>query len=211
MATPPIFPTLPGVGWSVHKKQIWSTRVASHVSGREVRVPLYTTPLYEFELTVNALAAGQDFPGLDTNSFYTLSNFFNGQQGQFQTFTYSEVKERQFLGIGNGSTTSFTLPEVPTSVQNVYSPQTVLGPGAPFSDASGFADGSSFSQSSLPAWTYVQGGVINFQEAPPTGYVLLADYTVAYTCRFLDDDMDFEQFMQNLFKIGSVKFRTVKS
>ena len=41
MTTPPSFPSLAGQGWSVHKKPIFSTIVASHVSGREVRDALY--------------------------------------------------------------------------------------------------------------------------------------------------------------------------
>src|SRR5579862_2349234 len=50
-ATPPSFPTLAGLGWSVHKKPVFSTVVASHVSGREVRDALYQNPIWQFELT----------------------------------------------------------------------------------------------------------------------------------------------------------------
>jgi len=51
------FPALPGLSWSVHKRPSFSTRVASHVSGREVRSPFYAVTLYEFELTIE----GMDF------------------------------------------------------------------------------------------------------------------------------------------------------
>ena len=35
MTTPPSFPTLAGLGWSVHKKPVFSTMVANHVSAVE--------------------------------------------------------------------------------------------------------------------------------------------------------------------------------
>ena len=49
--TPPAFPALPGQGWSVHKRPTFATRLAPHVSGREVRASLYAAPLWEFEVT----------------------------------------------------------------------------------------------------------------------------------------------------------------
>ena len=51
MATPPSFPTLAGLGWSVHKKPVFSTLVASHVSGREVRDAALPKSDLAFELT----------------------------------------------------------------------------------------------------------------------------------------------------------------
>jgi hypothetical protein len=49
VTTPPSFPTLAGLGFSVHKKPMFSTIVAQHVSGREVRDALYQNPIWEFE------------------------------------------------------------------------------------------------------------------------------------------------------------------
>ena len=59
MTTPPSFPALPGQSWSVHKRPTFSTRVAAHVSGREVRTPFFAHTLYEFELTFDGLAGGE--------------------------------------------------------------------------------------------------------------------------------------------------------
>ena len=65
MATPPSFPTLAGLGWSVHKKPVFSTLVASHVSGREVREALYQNPIWSFELTYDGLSSSPTaYPGL---------------------------------------------------------------------------------------------------------------------------------------------------
>ena len=55
MPTPPSFPVLPGQSWSVHKKPTWSTIIAPHVSGREVRYANYQYPIWQFEATFDAL------------------------------------------------------------------------------------------------------------------------------------------------------------
>ncbi len=57
MTTPPSLPSLAGLSWSRHKKPGFSTRVASHASGREVRVALMSYPLYEFEAVYDGLAS----------------------------------------------------------------------------------------------------------------------------------------------------------
>jgi len=72
MAAPPSFPTLAGQGWSVHKRPTFSTRVASHVSGREARTPFYSVPLYEFELTFEGLDSAGGFQVMIGVAFNTL-------------------------------------------------------------------------------------------------------------------------------------------
>ena len=47
--------------------------------------------------------------------------------------------------------------------------------------------------------------------APSPGAVVSADFSYAFQCRFLDDQMEFEEFMANLWKLGSMEFRSVKS
>jgi hypothetical protein len=69
VTTPPSFPTLAGLGWSVHKKPVFSTIVASHASGREVRDPLYQNPIWQFELTFDAMdSTANTYPGAGANS-----------------------------------------------------------------------------------------------------------------------------------------------
>jgi hypothetical protein len=113
---PPVpfqFPTLPGLTWSVHKRPLLSTRVASHVSGREVRTPFYSQALYEFELTIEGLDSLGNFPGLGIQSLQSLMGLFLQCQGQFDTFLYIDSSDTVAIdvpcGVGNGVTTSFTL------------------------------------------------------------------------------------------------------
>ena len=111
MTTPPSLPSLAGLAWSRHKKPGFSTRVASHVSGREVRVALMSYPLYEFEAVYNGLASNATaaFAGLGSSSLQSLMGFFLQLQGQFGTFLYTDPDDNAVTGqafaTGDGATT----------------------------------------------------------------------------------------------------------
>ena len=111
----PSFPTLPGLGWSVHKKPRFSTVVASHVSGREVRTPLHVDPIWNFEVTFDGLdstSAGVH-GALGAESLQTLMGFFLACQGKYGAFTFMDPTDytvsEQGFGTGDGVTTTFPL------------------------------------------------------------------------------------------------------
>ncbi len=56
----------------------------------------------------------------------------------------------------------------------------------------------------------VAGNTIVFSTAPLTGHTIAATCTYAFNCRFLDDQADFENFMNGLWMVASLKFRSVK-
>jgi uncharacterized protein (TIGR02217 family) len=202
LTTPPSFPILAGQGWSVHKKPAFSTRVASHVSGREARTPLFSYPLYEFELTFDALDSGSHYPGLGSNSLQSLMGLFLQVQGQFGTFLYTDPTDNavaaQAIGIGDGATTLFTLVRTlggftdpvgwATTLSNVY--------------LNGVAQTSGVS--------LLAPNMLTLAIAPGAGVVITADFSYAFQCRFLDDQNDFENFASGLWTVQSLKFRSVK-
>jgi uncharacterized protein (TIGR02217 family) len=202
MTTPPTFPVLPGQGWSVHKRPTFSTRVASHVSGREVRSPLYADTLYEFELTFDALSSGASYAGLTNNSLQSLLGFYLQCQGQFGTFLYTDPTDNavtgQVIGVGDGTTESFAFQRTlggftepvswVTSVAQVYLNGVVQASG----------------------WSLVQPNTLTFTTAPGSSVAITADFSYAFVCRFLDDQEDFENFMNGLWKVDALKFRSVK-
>ncbi len=134
MTTPPSFPTLAGQGWSVHKKPMFSTIVASHVSGREVRDALYQNPIWEFELTFDGLDSASSYPGLGANSLQALMGLFLSCRGSSATFLYTDPTDNGVtaggIATGDGATTTFTFGRFlgsffepvgwVTSVANVY-------------------------------------------------------------------------------------------
>lgn len=205
MTTPPSLPNLPGLAWSRHKTPRYSTRIASHVSGREVRVALMSYPLYEFEAVYGGLtSSAAGFAGLGGSSLQSLMGFFLQLQGQFGTFLYTDPDDNavtgQVLATGDGSTAAFTMMRAlggflepvgwVTGLGNVYLNGAVQ-PG------SGYA--------------LTPPNSLSFTAAPGPGVVVSADFSYAFNCRFLDDQMDFEEFMANLWKLDSMKFRSVKT
>jgi len=40
--------------------------------------------------------------------------------------------------------------------------------------------------------------------------VISADFSYGFLCRFLEDTLDFEEFMDNLWSLKSLKFRQVR-
>jgi uncharacterized protein (TIGR02217 family) len=204
MTTPPSFPTLAGLGWSSHKKPIFSTIVANHVSGREVRDALYQNPIWQFELTFDGLVSNAtSFPNLGADSLQSLMGLFLRCQGQYGTFLYTDPTDNnataQAFGTGDGATTTFTFARTlggflepvgwVTSVSNVY----LNG----VNQASG--------------WSLSAPNSLVFTSAPGAGVIVSATFAYAFQCRFEGDELDFEQFMANLWTAKSVKFRSVRS
>ena len=180
-----------------------STKVASHVSGREVRAPFYAQTLYEFELTFDGLASNSAYPGLGTNSLQSLMGLYLQVQGQFGTFLYTDPTDNtQSVSIsavpatGNGTNKVFTLQRTLGGVTEPVSWIT----GTPVVLDNGAAAG---------AFT-VSGNTIVFTTAPLAGHTIAATCTFAFNCRFLDDQADFENFMSGLWMVSTLKFRSVK-
>jgi hypothetical protein len=204
MATPPSFPALTGLGWSVHKRPVFSTVVASHVSGREVRDALYQNPIWQFELTFDALSSSATlYPGAGANSLQALMGFFLQMQGQFGTFLYTDSTDatatNMTFATGDGTTTVFTFSRFMgaflepvgwvTSVTNVFL--------------------NNVDQSS--GWSLSGPNSLVFAAAPGAGVSIAATFTYAFECRFDSDDQDFEEFMSNLWRVDSVKFKSVRT
>jgi hypothetical protein len=205
MTTPPSLPILLGLGWSRHKKPGFSTRIAAHASGREVRVALMQYPLYEFEAVYDGLASNSTaaFAGLGSTSLQSLMGFFLQLQGQFGTFLYTDPDDNTVTGqafaTGDGATASFTMMRSfggylepvgwVTNIANIYVGGVVHPTG----------------------WSLTAPNTLTFTTPPASGGVVSANFSYAFNCRFLDDQMDFEEFMSNLWKLDSMKFRSIKS
>ena len=201
---PPIFPILSGQGWSVHKKPTFSTIVASHVSGREVRDALHQNPIWQFELTFDGLDSGSSYPALGAQSLQSLMGLFLQCQGQYGTFLYIDPTDNAAasstsFATGDGLTTAFTLSRWlggflepvgwATAVTQVVVNGATLGSG----------------------WSLSAPNTLNFTSAPAPGATIGATFSYGFQCRFDDDAQDFEQFAFALWRAQSVKFRSVRA
>ncbi|MBB4200686.1 hypothetical protein CCR94_21540 [Rhodoblastus sphagnicola] len=195
------FPTLPGQGWSVKKTPTFSTRVASHASGREVRVPLYARALYQFELSFDALDSSGANPALQSQSLQTLMGFWMSCNGQLNTFLYVDPTDNaatsQTIATGDGATTRFVLGR---AIGGYYEPVSYV-----ISIANVTVGGAS-----TTAYTFTAPNTIAFATPPASGATIAATFSYGFQCRFLDDVAEFENFLSGLWKIGGLKFRQVR-
>ena len=77
---PLVFPTLPGLAWSVTKSPTFQTRIQRAASGRELRALDYPYPLWQFTLVFDML---RDNPAAGYDELRTLMGFFMLCQGAY--------------------------------------------------------------------------------------------------------------------------------
>jgi uncharacterized protein (TIGR02217 family) len=207
MADIGIFPSLPGLAWSVTKTPTFQTRIQRAVSGRELRALDYPYPLWQFTLVFDLL---RDNPTAGYDELRTLIGFFMLCQGAYGTFLFEDPSDYrvtgQQLGIGNASTTVFqlqramgaTLPGggflepivAPNVVNAVYLDGITQNPGTYSVDPS--------------------TGLMTFSIAPASGLIITADYSYYFRCRFTDDSYAFENFMFQLWRLKKLTFISVR-
>jgi uncharacterized protein (TIGR02217 family) len=188
----PIFPTLPGLTWDVTWTPMFRTKVQSAVSGKEYRTSLMANPLYSLQLKVEFLRHGAK------QELRQLAGFFMARRGSFESFLYKldddcSVTDQQ-IGAGDGVTRSFQLVRefgqgAVEPVQNIEIVRDVKVAGV-LRAAAGY--------------TVSPTGLLTFAVAPGAGAITWSG-GYFYRTRFADDEQDFDRFMQNLWKAGTVK------
>lgn len=101
---------------------------------------------------------------------------------------------------------------------DVYGPQleqsTLSTPGPYFqTGASAYFGGPWITKGGVlvdPSAYAINNGLVSFATAPASGVSLAWTGLFSFLCRFDDDSLDFEQFMQNLWRLESLKFRSVR-
>src|ERR1700758_339172 len=178
-----IFPSLPGLAWSVTKSPTFQTRIQRAVSGRELRALDYPYPLWQFALVYDFL---RDNPAAGYDELRTLLGFFMLCQGAFGTFLFQDPSDcrvtEQQVGIGDASTTVFQL-------------QRAMGatlPGGGFLEpivAPNVVSAIYFNGITQDPTSYgvdPTTGLVTFGTAPGSGLIITADFTYYFRCRFVD-------------------------
>jgi uncharacterized protein (TIGR02217 family) len=166
-----IFPTLPGLGWSVTKTPRFATRIQRAVSGREARALDQPNPIWTWTLTYSMLrdqndTRGSSGPGVGHDELRTLMGFFLQQQGAFLPFLFDDSTDNtavaQAIGTGDGSANVFQLVR---SMNGFAEPIT-----APNNLAAIYFDGIRQSVSSYSCDEST--GLVTFTDPPPTGQLV---------------------------------------
>jgi uncharacterized protein (TIGR02217 family) len=208
--SPPVYPDLIGLGFTVVRRPMFYTSAARSGSGWSVRVSYSSSPTWEWELTYEYLP---DYPSQSTASdIRRLLGFYLAMQGDVTPFLFRDpddcLAENQPLGYTDGSTTSWL-------VVRSY------GIGDFGTEPVGWVD------LSQPAAVYV-GGVLQdpstytfvtttpgaqqltFGTAPATGHVVSASFSYMFLVTFRDSTSDFEKFMDRLWQAKKISLASVR-
>lgn len=210
-----VFPSLQGLKWDRKKTPEWSTKIQRTASGKEARVSFFSTPLYNFSLTYEFLRTDSAIDELKS-----LVQLFNQCKGSFDTFLYCDeydVALNERIGVGDGATTSFQLirtqygfNETILNPSYEFSLQTIgevnlISEIASFTDLKFYVNGIENYHNSLSS-----SGVLMFNFPPLPGAIISWSGHLYYKCRFKQDEIEFNNFMINLWEAKKVEFVSVK-
>lgn len=194
-----VFPSFPGLTWNIIRRPRWSTVTKKSVSGREFRSAQFSYPLWEYKLSFEVLRARSALPEMQQ-----LAAFFNARQGSFDDFLYSDPDDNsvtlQGFGMGNGSTTQFQL----VRAFGGYTEPVFSLNSAPLIYVNGVL------QTVTTNYTVSSTGLVTFVTPPGNGLALTWSGTYYWRVRFMQDAIDFNQFMRQLWELKTLEFTTVK-
>lgn len=194
MFTPPL-----GLAFPIKKTVRFSTTTKTPQSGRgQIRYPNQEYPTWTVEFTFNYLKGNEQ---ILESGVASLVGFYIASKGPYESWLYEDVNDHRvqgcYFGVGDGVRTTFQLvrqigigTDIVQSV-DVNSPFTVTVNGG-------------------PANSYIIGatGIVTFAQPPSAGALLSWSGSYFYRMHFTDDQLSYDQLMQDLFDTGGA---TVKA
>lgn len=196
---PDQFPLLPGQMLLQGKAPMWSTSVATSVSGRERRRSNWSYPRWRFKIKYEVIRARPTQPELER-----LFAFFCLHKGQRTAFSYYDptdhTVENETIGTGNGVRRLFQLTRTmgPTGVQFTEPVRRVLSPTIRVNGTE------------VSGWEIDENGIVNLATAPASGAAVAWSGQFMHLCRFTEDDIDPEQMTRDLWNLSGLELITVK-
>lgn len=201
-----VFPTLTGISYPIPRTPIWDTIIQQNVSGKEVRLALYTYPRYQWDIPFSALRQGTVGNAAYTE-LDTLLGFYNARQGSFDSFLFTDPDYNtisgQVIGTGDGVTTAFQLVQNQNGfVEPVLAPNVVSHVYNAGVDGGGWVAG---------LWPTATAGQIIYSAPPTMGNSITATFTWYYPCRFVDDKVPFTKFNSRMHEVKKLSIMSVKN
>lgn len=192
-----IFPTLAGLAFSVMRNPVWATQVQESSSGRQYTLSKRLYPLWRFKLPFEVLRAAGGW-----TEWQQLVGFINACRGRYDDFLYLDPRDNtatnETFGVGDGTTTTFPLTR---TLGSFVEPVGGVNTGSAIVKVAGVTTAVTFS-SDLSQ--------VTFASAPAVGAALTWSGNFYFRCRFLQDEITFEQFLQDMYSAKAVEFRTFR-
>lgn len=191
LPTPPIYPTLIGLGYSVIKRPVFYNGKATTGSGWNIRVGYAFSPTWEFDLTYDVL---QDATA--SSDLKKLLGFYLGMGGDLTPFLFLDPDDHsvtgQPIGTTDGTTTIWTLVRTygsgETGTENIGYVNLAVTPNV-------YLNAVLQSAADYDILTAIPGTQqIRFHSAPTTGQAITIDMSYYYYVHFKDPTNDFEKF-----------------
>jgi hypothetical protein len=220
----PVLPFLPGQDIAVSKGPKWSTQVIRAASGRERRTAYWPYPLWQFELSYSVIRHRPTQAEL-----FTLWAFFNSLEGQFAPFLFVDPTDCQIP-------TSVLLDTSGAPITDTSGKAIVDGSSTPLGAPLGTGDGATtvfpllrtfggfvepvyaafqpcvvYDDYTVPSGYTASGDAVTFTSAPPAGRGLFWFGYFYFGCRFLQDELTFEQIVTQLWAGKSLKFTSLRA
>jgi len=218
----PVFPVLPPLTWSVHKKPILASRSVTNITGREIKVACCAYPRWSFILSYggnNSWLRDQtqnimpDSALAGLTELEQLSGLFLSCQGSYGEFYYSDPDDNSrsgsYLGTGDGETTTTFLILVSWGT-GPFTPSFSFPAGGIQSLDAVYTDGSLIPAEYYSLEILPNGCYVVFTSPAYAGGTVTADFHFYYRCRFLDDTQAYSQFAKNLWDVKEIRFESVK-
>lgn len=192
-----VFPDLPGLKWEGTKKPKWSTKIHETTNGKETRAAYWSYPKWFFSLAYEFLDESELVRDLQT-----LGGFFLARKGSFDSFLYRDSAdnsvEDQVLGTGDGIRIDFqalrSFGEFDEPIKNIEEETLFV-----------YLDGVQ-----TTSFTVSDTGLISFLSPPALGIVVTTTFSFYFRCRFLQDELEFAEFMAQLWELKKLEMVTVK-
>lgn len=215
----PVFPDLPPLTWSVHKKPIMSSTVITATTGRECQLARAVYPRWAFLLSYGGgnswlrdetenIVSDPELPNL--LEFHEISALWLACLGSYGEFYYNDPSDNSRAlwqaGIGDQNTTTyplyFTWGTGPFSPPLLLPVQGIASLDAVYLD-NVLQDPSTYGVDATNT-------KLVFNSVVGLNTVILVSFHFYYRCRFLDDQIDFSQWAKNLWELKEIKFESVK-
>ena len=189
-----VFPSLVGLKFDRKKSPTFSTQIKQSINGYETRTANMAFPIWKFELDFEFLRENAPI-----NELRALAGFYLQAKGAFETWLFTDPSDNkvtnQMFAVGDGISKSFQL------VRNFGG----------FIDLIQAPNEITVTINGIPTTAYTKNkGVITFTNAPASGTSIAWNGTFYFPCRFEEDNMEFNNFMHQLWEAKKVAFRSVK-
>lgn len=216
---PPVFPTppipmsgspLPGfpTKWMPTFK---TTILQGHSSGREIRRYNQIYALHEITLLFEVLRDQTQnqtpfVPLAGFTEYMQLCQQFIREYGTAGIFYFDapwdDSRTGELIGTGDGTHTQFVIGRTfGTVAYNLTEPI-----GGINQLTTVYFDGSPIASD---LYSVGRGYLLNFNTPPASGVTITADFSFYYRCRFMADNLDFEEFMKNIWSVKQLKMRSL--